>query len=231
MNLIVLPGLLAPSPYTYRQVRMKIGIIGTGNIGANAARLFVRAGHEVALSNSRGVESLKPLVDELGETAKAMSVEQAAHFGDLVLIAIPFGKYNTLRADAFSGKAVIDATNYYPSRDSNLKELDFKQTTSSELLASHLRGAKLVKAFNTIYYQHLATQGNTSLPLEDRRVIFIAGDDTQLKEIVTQLIEEIGFAVVDTGSLHEGGQKQEPGTAIYNKILTTKQAKRILGTA
>lgn len=210
---------------------MKIGILGTGNIGANAARLFVRAGHEVALSNSRGVESLQQLVAELGEAAKAMTVEQAAHFGDVVLVAIPFGKYNTLPVDAFSGKIVIDATNYYPSRDGNFNELDSKQTTSSELLASHLPEAKVVKAFNTIYYQHLATQGNTSLPLEARRVIFIAGDDAQSKEIVTQLIEEIGFAVVDTGSLHQGGQQQEPGTAIYNKTLTTKQAKDILGTA
>jgi predicted dinucleotide-binding enzyme len=210
---------------------MKIGIIGTGSIGANAARLLIRAGHEVALSNSRGVESLEPLVAELGEAAKAMTVEQAAKFGDVVLVAIPFGKYNTLPADAFSGKIVIDATNYYPLRDTNFPDLDSKQTTSSELLALHLRGAKLVKAFNTIYYQHLASQGNTSLPLEERRVIFIAGDDAQAKEIVTQLIEEIGFAVYDTGSLHEGGQRQEPETAIYNKTLTTDQAKEILATA
>src|SRR6266850_7735680 len=80
---------------------MKIGIVGSGNIGANAARLFVRAGHEVALSNSRGGEGLQTLVTELGGNTKATTIEEAADFGDVVLVAIPFGKFKTLPADGF----------------------------------------------------------------------------------------------------------------------------------
>jgi predicted dinucleotide-binding enzyme len=207
---------------------MKIGIVGAGKIGATVAKLFVNAGHEVAISNSRGPESLKGLVAELGNKAKAVTVEEAAKFGDVVLISIPFRKYKSLPADAFNGKIVIDSNNYYPSRDGNFAELDQGKTTSSELLASHLRGARVVKAFNTIWFEHLKSQGNTNLPIEDRRAIFIAVDDAEAKQIVSKLIEEIGFAPVDTGSLHEGGKVQQPGTAIYNKELTAKQAQLVL---
>lgn len=207
---------------------MKIGIIGSGNIGATAARLFVKAGHEVALSNSRGGEGLKDLVAELGAKAQATTIEEAARFGEVSLIAIPLGKYETLPAEAFYGKIVIDAGNYYPNRDGQMPELDGGETTSSELMSAHLKGARLVKAFNTIYFVHLAEQGDTNLPLEERRVIFIAGDDSEAKERVAQLIEEIGFAAVDTGFLNEGGRRQQPDSPVYNKTLNVSEAKELL---
>jgi predicted dinucleotide-binding enzyme len=209
---------------------MKIGIVGAGNIGANAARLFVRAGHEVALSNSRGGRGLEDLVKDLGDKAQAATIEEAAGFGDVVLVAIPFGKFSDLPAEAFKGKVVIDAGNYYPERDGKFTELDNDEATSSELMALHLKEARLVKGFNTIYFKHLASQGDTGLPLEDRRAIFIAGDDSKAKEIVARLIEEIGFATVDNGFLHEGGRSQQPGTAVYNKDLTAKEAAALLAT-
>ncbi len=207
---------------------MKIGVLGTGNIGANAARLFTRAGHQVALSNSRGASSLRDLAAELGPQAQALPIEETARFGDVVLIAIPFGQYRQLPAAAFDGKIVVDAGNYYPNRDGNFPELDHGRTTSSELMAEHLRGARIVKAFNTIYYLHLANQGDTSKPLAERRAIFIAGDDAEAKETVARLIEEIGFAAVDTGLLRGGGKRQQPDTAIYNQVLTAKEAAAIL---
>src|SRR5262249_18501987 len=130
-------------------VNMKIGIIGAGNIGASAAKLFVLAGHEVAISNSRGPATLQKLVSELGPRAHAATVEDAARFGDLVLISIPFGKYKQLPADLAQGNIVIDTNNYYPERDGHFQELDQQKSTSSVLLAQHLRGARVVKAFNT----------------------------------------------------------------------------------
>jgi len=146
-----------------------------------------------------------------------------------VLIAIPFGRYQTLPAKAFGGKIVIDTGNYYPNRDGRIPELDGGQTTSSELMSAHLQGARLVKAFNTIYYVHLAEQGDANLPFEDRRAIFIAGDDSQAKEIVAELIGEIGFAAVDTGPLHDGGKRQQPESVIYNRNLTAREARETLG--
>jgi predicted dinucleotide-binding enzyme len=207
---------------------MKIGIVGSGNIGATAARLFVGAGHEVALSNSRGGEGLEALLAELGGNARATTIAEAADFGDIVLVAIPFGKFRTLAADAFKGKVVIDAGNYYAERDGTFAELDNDETTSSEMMSTHLKEARLVKGFNTIYFKHLATKGNTSLPLAERRAIFIAGDDSGAKEIVARLIEEIGFAAVDTGFLPEGGRSQQPGAAIYNKDVTAQEAAALV---
>lgn len=209
---------------------MKIGIIGAGNIGGNAAKLFAKAGHEIAIANSRGPETLTDLVAEIGGNTKAVTAEEAAKFGEIVFVSIPLGKIGELSTDGFDGKIVIDSNNYYPDRDGQIEELDSDEKTSSELLAEHLAGAKIVKAFNTIYFEHLKTQGNTDLEIEQRRVIFVAGDDKDAKKTVSNLIEEIGFAPYDTGSLREGGQNQQPNTAIYNRNLTLSEAAAILGS-
>ena len=207
---------------------MKIGFIGAGHIGANAAKLFAEAGHEIAISNSRGPETLEDVAAELGEGVRAVTAEEAAEFGDVVFVSIPFGKYRDLPAEALNGKIVIDSNNYYPERDGRYPELDEGKTTSSELLAGRLKGARVVKAFNTIWFEHLKSQGDTALPPEDRRAIFIAGDDERAKETVAKLIDDIGFAAVDTGTLREGGRRQQPGAAVYNKILKPEEAETIL---
>ena len=207
---------------------MHIGIIGAGNIGGVAARLFLKAGHEVALSNSRGPETLTEQVAELGTGAQAMTIEDAVAYGDVVLIAIPYGKFALLPFAAFRGKIVIDAMNYYPQRDGYYPELDLEQTTSSELLATFLPGARIVKAFNTIYYEDLASQGNIDLPVEERRAIFIAGDDLEAKQTISKLIAQIGFGPVESGSLSEGGRQQQPGTPVYNRDLTVREGVQVI---
>ena len=93
---------------------MRIGVIGAGHIGGTLAKLFVDAGHEVAVSNSRGPETLASLVEELGEPGQAATVADAARFGDVVVVAIPMGRYRQVPSDAVAGKVVIDANNYYP---------------------------------------------------------------------------------------------------------------------
>ena len=207
---------------------MKIGIIGAGNIGSTAAKLFVKAGHEVAISNSRGPETLDALAAELGDNAEASTVENARDFGDIVFISIPLGKYTALPTAGWENKIVIDSNNYYPERDGQFAELDSGETTSSELLENHLPGARIVKGFNTIWFEHLKTQGDTSLPLAKRRALFIAGDDSQAKGTVAKLIEDIGYAAVDGGFLHEGGKAQQPGSTIYGMELTAAEAAKTL---
>ena len=205
----------------------KIGIIGAGMIGATVARLFTRAGHEVAISNSRGPESLKELVAELGDQAHAATVEDAARFGDIVLLAIPWRTPEGLPpAEILKGKVVIDAMNPYTEKGEPFDLGD--STTSSEETLKRLPGARLVKAFNTIYFKHLQEQGRTDMPVEERRAIFLAGDDEEAKQIVSRLIEEIGFAPVDTGSLREGGRRQQPNTEIYNRTISGREAKDLL---
>jgi 8-hydroxy-5-deazaflavin:NADPH oxidoreductase len=203
---------------------VKIGVIGAGRIGANAARLFARRGHEVVISNSRGPETLSNVVDEIGNNTRAATMEEAADFGDVVLEAIPFGRYEELPAGLLAGKIVIDASNYYPQRDG---EIELDSLTSTEAVARHLPESRVVKAFNTMYYETLANSGRPGLPVEERLVLFVAGDDEDAKGVVSRLIEEIGFAPIDTGSLKDS-YRQEPGSPIYNNPMTPERAREML---
>jgi len=204
---------------------MKIGIIGSGNIGATTARLLAEAGHDVTIANSRGPESLTEVVSEIGPRATAGTVEDAARAGDVVVVAVPLRAYPDLPAEAFAGKIVVDANNYYPQRDGQIPELDREETTSSELLARHLTGARIVKSFNTMNFRPLGSDGRPDAPRAERLAIYLAGDDEGAKEIVAGLIDEVGFAPVDTGSLHEGGARQQPGSPIYNNPMPAEEAE------
>jgi len=206
---------------------MEIGIIGSGRIGATAARLFVDAGHDVVIANSRGPDSLTDLVQDLGESARPATVEDAASIAELVLVAIPFGRYGELPAEALRNKIVVDATNYYPERDGHFRELDEDTTTSTELLAAHAANARVVKAFNTMKWTDLGERGSQG-PLDERLVLLVAGDDQEAKDRVSALIEQIGFAPVDTGGLAEGGRRQQPGSSLYVKPLTPNEARNLL---
>lgn len=205
---------------------MKIGIIGSGRIGGNLARLFAEAGHRVAISNSRGPDSLKDLESEIGPNAQAMTVSDAARFGDIVVLAAPWRNTEAL-PDPYlvKGKIVIDAMNPYSPTG---EVLDLGSSTSSEETARRLPGARIVKAFNTMYFETLRTGGRKDRDLKDRLVLFLAGDDEPAKAIVAKLIEDIGFTPVDTGSLREGGRRQQPGTALYNHPMTSEEARELL---
>ena len=203
---------------------MKIGIIGSGNIGGTAAKLFANASHDVAISNSRGPESLKSFVNSVGPNIKANTVEDAIKFGEVVLVAIPWRRRQDLLSvsELFDSKIVIDAMNPYSE---NFEVIDLGSSTSSEEVLKQISSSsRLVKAFNTIYYEHLRTKGTPNAPIQDRFTIFVAGDDLDAKATVSKLIEDIGFAPVDTGSLREGGRKQQPGSPIYNNPMTAKVA-------
>jgi predicted dinucleotide-binding enzyme len=192
---------------------MKIGFIGSGNIGRTVASCFIRAGHSVVMSNSRGPETLSDLVKKLGPQAKAATAEQAAHEGDLIVVTVPLHALSKLSTDGFDGKVIIDTMNYYPFRDGQIASLDDGTATTSELTAAHFPNARVVKAFNSIIASEIET---TAKPKDDprRRTLPIAGDDAEAKNIVTNLIESIGFDVYDAGALHEGFRFQN-GTPAY----------------
>jgi predicted dinucleotide-binding enzyme len=204
---------------------MRIGVIGAGHIGGTAAKLFAKAGHQVAVSNSRGPATLASLVSSIGPNAKAMSTIEAATFGEAVLLALPYRKMDALPpAEVFAGKIVIDAMNAYSGVG---RVMDLGESTSSEEVAKRMQRARLVKAFNTMGWNTLASGSRPAR--EERLVVFIAGDDAAAKAAVAKLIDEIGFASVDTGSLREGGRRQQPGSPIYGRPMTVREAKKILG--
>jgi 8-hydroxy-5-deazaflavin:NADPH oxidoreductase len=190
-----------------------LGLIGSGHIGGTLARLAVNAGLDVVLSNSRGPETLSGLVAELGPRAAAGTVEQAAAAGDWVVVTVPLKAYRQVPQAPLSGKTVLDTNNYYPGRDGNFPELDSGETTSSELLQRHLADSHVVKAFNNIYFEHLAALARPS-GAADRSALPIAGDDPGAKARAVALLDALGFDAVDVGPLADGWHFQ-PDTPAY----------------
>ncbi|HTJ28760.1 MAG TPA: NADPH-dependent F420 reductase [Candidatus Limnocylindria bacterium] len=208
---------------------MQIGILGSGNIGGNAARLFARAGHHVRIANSRGPQTLRALVEEIGANAEATSAQTAVDASDLVLIAVPWTKREEAlgEIEGWDEKIVVDAMNPY-TEDFEIEDLGSK--TSSEFIRALVPGARVVKAFNTMFYKRLASEGKPA-GKKDRLALPVASDDPAAKRVVMDLIDEIGFDAVDSGGLVEGGRKQQPGSPIYNQPLTAKELKERLARA
>jgi predicted dinucleotide-binding enzyme len=183
------------------------GFIGSGNIGSTVARLAIAAGHDVVMSNSRGADTLADLVAELGPRARAATPQEAAEAGDVVVVTIPLGAYRSLPVAALRGKTVIDTMNYYPERDGRIAALDDESTTTSELLQDLLPQSHVVKAFNNIFFRHLAVLARPA-GAPDRSALAIAGDSSEAKAAVSGLLDAIGYDTADLGPLAEGRRTQ-----------------------
>src|SRR2546428_4996587 len=152
---------------------MRIGVVGAGHIGGTAAKLFARAGHQVAVTNSRGPATLASLVSSIGTNAKAVSTVEAVKFGEAILLALPYRKMDALPpGESFAGKIVIDATNPYSATGG---VMNLGESTSSEEVAKRMPGARLVKAFNTMGWNTMASGARPAH--EERLVLFLAGGD------------------------------------------------------
>jgi predicted dinucleotide-binding enzyme len=205
---------------------MKIGIIGSGNIGATLTRRLTALGHDVAVANSRGPQSLEALAGETGATAAEPAT--AARDADLVIVAIPLKAVPDLPAGELSGKLVVDTGNYYPGRDGEIAEIE-AGTASSRWVAGHLPGAEVVKAFNTIQSGHLLELGRDAGD-PDRIALPVAGDDEAAKRRVLELVDALGFDGLDAGTLDDS-RRQEPGTPVYGADLGAAAAREALASA
>lgn len=203
---------------------MKIGIIGAGFVGRAIGKLAVRGGHQAMLSNSRGPQTLFSL--RYGMGCDIGTVEEAAAFGDIVVVAIPFAAYRSIPAEPLAGKRVIDTNNYYPDRDGHIAELDAGTTTTSELLARHLPMSRIVKAFNAITMNDLETGGRAA-GAADRRALPLAGDDVEGKAIAARLYDEFGFDAVDAGALSEGW-RFERGRPVYCVSMAAAELRAVM---
>lgn len=184
--------------------RNLVGIIGAGRLGQAMARTAVRAGRRVVIANSRGPESLAPVVSALGDGVSAGTVEQAAATPTVVL-AVPWDRVpGALRGLEWNGRIVIDATNDFAATDFEGSDLDGR--TSSELVAELVPGARVVKGANTLTAAVLESDPHEAA---GQRVIFLSGDDIDAKSDVRKLFEDAGFSVIDLGDLVTGGRMQQ----------------------
>lgn len=209
---------------------MNIGIIGAGSIGGTLTRRLTALGHNVFVANSRGPETLSDLAAETG--AKAVTVEQAARSGELVIVTIPMKHIPELPRDLFKGVSdrvvVVDTSNYYPQqRDGRIDAIE-KGMPESRWVEQHL-GHPVIKAFNNIYAQHLMDLGKPA-GTPHRIALPVAGDDRTAKAIVLRLVDELGFDAVDSGSLDESW-RQQPGTPVYAQDFDAEGVRRALSQA
>jgi len=209
---------------------VKIGIIGAGNIGGTLARRFRALGYDVLVANSRGPQSLGLLAAETG--AKAVTVEEAAHDGDVVVVAIPERQIAKLPpnlfADVPASVVVIDTGNYYPQQyDGRIDDIENGMPES--VWVQRQLGHPVVKVFNNIYARHLLERG---LPAgtPGRLALPVAGDDAAAKATVLRLVDELGFDPIDAGSLDDSW-RQQPGTPAYAKDLDAAAVRKALSEA
>jgi predicted dinucleotide-binding enzyme len=196
---------------------MRIGIIGAGMIGGTLARRLASLGHEVAIANSRGPDSLRDLAAETG--ARPVTTEEAARAGEIVVVTIPLHAVADLPKGLFSGVpadvVVIDTCNYYPSRDGRIREIEDGQVESGWVSAQ--LGRPVVKAFNNIYFKSLLEKGRPE-GAPGRVALPVAGDPPDARARVRHLVAQLGFDPVDAGGTEESW-RQQPGTPCYGTEL------------
>ena len=210
--------------------KLKIGIIGAGNIGGALTRHFARLGHDVVVANSRGPESLAGLAKETG--AKPVTVAEAPRGRDLVVVTIPEAKIPNLPPglfkDAPDDLIVIDTGNYYPrQRDGRIEGIE-KGLLESRWVEQQL-GHPVIKVFNNIYAEHLANMGKPP-GAPGRIALPVAGDSAKAKAVVMELVNEMGFDAVDAGGLDESW-RQQPATPVYTADLDIAGVREALRKA
>ena len=202
---------------------VKIGIIGSGNMGSTLGTLWVKSGHPVLFS-SRHPEELKKLVDGLGPLARAGTVREALAFGDVIFLAVPYAAYPQIgkdHAQEFKGKIVIDAGNAVPARDGEIAK-EARENGIGATSAKYLAGARIVRAFNTLNYRRLASASNRP----ERRIgIPMAGDDKDALAIASSLVRDAGFDPVIIGSL-ERAKDFAQGAPLYGQEITAQEMQQ-----
>lgn len=208
------------------QSQMKIGIIGAGRIGGTLGELWVKAGHQVLLS-SRHPENLKDLADRLGPLARVGTPREAAAFGDVILISVPYGALPQVGRDyagEMRGKIVLDTGNPFPHRDGAMAE-DARRKGTGVASPEYLPGVRLVRAFNTIPFAVLRSEAHRA---GERVAVPLAADDREALEIASRLVKDAGFEPVVVGPLARA-KDFDVGTSVFGKGLTARELRQSLG--
>ena len=209
--------------------KMKIGIIGAGQIGGALIRQYSKAGHSVKMANSSGMEKLKNLSLETG--ASAVTLADVVIDVDVIVISIPLIEIPKLPQHLFKNTStkttIIDTCNYYPIRDGKIKDIENGMPES--VWVSNQLQRPVIKAYNSILAGSLVHSG-ISKGSASRIALPISGDDKQSKDLVTILINDSGFNSIDLGSLQDSW-RQQPGSPVYCTDLTSSQLNKSIGKA
>jgi 8-hydroxy-5-deazaflavin:NADPH oxidoreductase len=189
-----------------------VGILGAGRVGTAIARQALRAGYDVAIAASGEPARIELIVEVMAPGARAVTAAEAARSADLVVLAVPLNRYAALDPDTFTGRVVVDAMNYWAETDTHVPALEAARS-SSEMVAGHLAGARVVKTLNHIGYHDLETDAAPA-GAPGRRALAVAGDDDAARAGAMELIDRLGFDAVDAGPL-AAGAALEPGTEIF----------------
>lgn len=214
------------TPTSKPSAPLKIGIIGTGHIGGTLATLWVAAGHEVLMS-SRHPQELQALAHSLGPRAHVGTPMEAARFGEVALISVPYGALPQVGRDLkneLAGKIVLDTGNPYPERDGPMA-VEARRKGTGVASAEYLPGVRLVRAFNAINSGDLRSEAHRKgAPI----AIPLAGDDSEALQVAQQLVKDAGFAPVVVGSLAKA-REFDVGTPVYTRLMTEPQLRQALG--
>jgi 8-hydroxy-5-deazaflavin:NADPH oxidoreductase len=192
-----------------------IGIIGAGEVGSNIARAAIASGYKVVIANSRGPETLSPLVEELGPSARAATAAEAAAAGDFVVVAVPLRLLNDMPATDLAGKVVIDTNNYMPWRDGHYPIVDRGEKTEHELRQEQLPASRVVKAFTHIQAPRIIAWARPA-GSPDRVALSASSDFPEAVEIVERLYDQFGFDTVDNSPLSESWRTR-PGQPAWKQ--------------
>jgi 8-hydroxy-5-deazaflavin:NADPH oxidoreductase len=199
---------------------MNFGTIGAGTIAQALARHLIAAGHRVMLSNSRGPSTLDEVVSHLGPLASAGTVAQAAE-ADVVFLTVMWPDIPAAMADLppWDGRILVDSTNQFVRTDP-VEVADLGDQTGSEWVAALAPGARVIKAFNTLFAEYIAPDPRHPA---GRQVLFYAGDDAAAKATFRELVDSLGFAPVDIGALRDGGRLMQVGGGPLSALHALRQ--------